>query len=283
MSSLPRDFSYPEYETPEFREFCDACYATYRSNSSISFSGLQAVLTVAAARGPLDYDALSARLDQSYATTSTMAGALSDGRGPKPGLGLLKRVPGEDRKQKKLTPTEDGYAIAKRFAKSSLAKAAIGHTESVDEKITLSDHLTHRSLPAVKIMLRSAPEIQLSTACALLYVCQNQRRFFEDQEHSSIIAEELRLSNLTRTLDRLADGYASFPGFGLLELHKKPTDRRVTLPGLSPAGSSLLSSMAARLQELPAEAVLKSHQESMVLAPEKEDMEQAEDDGLELG
>lgn len=226
-------------------------------------AGLHAVLTVAAAREPIGYDALAARLDQSYATIGTMAGVLSDGRGARAGLKLLRRVPGGDRKQKRLEASRTGYALARLFAKTPISKAIAENTGAVDEKYILSDQLYSRILPSLKLALNITPDIQLSTFCVLLYVCQNQEKFGYEGEHSSIIAQKLGLSNLPRSLDRLAAGYARYPGYGLLELHKKSTDRRVTLPSLSDAGARLMSEIAAQLRQKPPSVVLKPKPESL--------------------
>ncbi len=256
-------FHSPDYESAEFREFCAACYRAHSFKPSLSLAGLHAVLTVAAAREPVGYDALAARLDQSYATTSTMAGALSDGRGRRPGLKLLRRVSGEDRKQKKLEASRTGYALARLFVKTAISKAVFENKGAVDEKYILSDQLYSRILPSLRLALNVASDIQLSTFCVLLYVCQNQEKFGYQGEHSSVIAQKLGLSNLSRSLDRLAEGYAGYLGYKLLELHKKSTDRRVTLPSLSDAGARLMSDIAAQLRQKPPSVVLKPKPESL--------------------
>lgn len=239
------------------------------------------MLTVVAAREPVAYDVLAARTEQSYATTSTMAGVLSDGRGKRAGLKLLRRISGAGRKQKKLEASRTGLAVARLFAKTEIEQARTENTGTVDEKHVLSDQLYNRVLPSLRLALEAAPDIQLSTFCVLLYVCQHEAKFGYDGEHSSIIAAKLGLSNLSRSLDRLAEGYADYPGYGFLELHKKSTDRRVTLPGLSDAGARLMSDIAARLREKPPGVVQKPKPASLESARAPEDIRDFDDDDFD--
>jgi hypothetical protein len=114
-----------------------------------------------------------------------------------------------------------------------------------------------------------------------LFICQNQEKFGYHGVNSSLINARLKLTNLPRNLDRLADGYEGYQGFGLVELHKKATDRRVTLPALSPKGAVLMSDISAKLRCRAPVVLRKAKEESLLKASSPDDLFRFDDDDFD--
>lgn len=237
----------PDFESDEFRNFCTACYRVLRFKPTLTLAGLQAVLEVVAQEQPVDYDEFSRLLGLDYAATTAQAGLLSDGRGNKTGLKLLKRVPGSNRQQKQLIPSRTGRAVASLFA----AAPAGGLDDPSVER------LRQAVLPALRRIRHEAPGLSLSALCILLFITQNNDGFCYEGNPAKTIAEALQLTNLPRLLLQLSDEPSDMSGLGLIVLRKSAKDRRVTIPALSDAGASLIARLAADLRIKPPSPIRK--------------------------
>ena len=219
-----------------------------RFKPSLTLAGLQAVLEVVAQEQPVDYDQFSRLLGLDYAATTAQAGLLSDGRGAKPGLKLLKRVPGINRQQKQLIPSRIGRAVAILF--SAVPVGAENNNPNIER-------LQQAVLPALRRLQQEAPGLSLSTLCILLFITQNNDGFCYHGHPAKGIAEALHLTNLPRLLVQLSDEPGDMSGLGLIVLRKSAKDRRVTIPALSDAGATLMARLAADLRIKPPSPIRK--------------------------
>ncbi len=207
---------------------------------TLSLRGLQTVLTVASAREALTYNSVRDATRQTYSSTSIQLALLSDGRGKQPGMGLIRRVAGEDRRQKKVLITQSGAEIANIFLqKPEDATASVADLAEFRETI----------LPALRQVLTVAPDITLGTFCVLLYLVQHNERFGLKGSASVTISNDLHISNLPRHLANLSTGSGSREGLGLIEMiADQENDRRVVVPAPSQKGLNLVANVAATLQ-----------------------------------
>lgn len=219
-----------------------------RFKPTLTLTGLQAVLEVVAQEQPIDYDEFSRLLGLDYHAATAQAGLLSDGRGNKPGLKLLKRVPGSNRQQKQLIPSRTGRAVASLFAAAPLG--------GLDDDPSI-ERLRQAVLPALRRIRREAPGLSLSTLCILLFITQNNDGFCYEGNPAKTIAETLQLTSLPRLLVQLSDEPSDMSGLGLIVLRKSTKDRRVTIPALSDAGASLMARLAADLRIKPPSPIRK--------------------------
>ncbi len=233
----------PDFESDEFRRFCSACYRVRFFKPTLTLRGLQVLLTVAASAEPMTYEEVASAVGQSYQTTAIHAALLSDGRGSQHGLMLLKRVPGRNRQEKRLVPSRTGRAIARIFAAGGPDTAACAGSEWVTRQ------LKDRTLPALRFAAEGAAGINLAMFSVFLFIAQNGERFGHYGDPASTITSALHISNLAKTLLRLAEGVPEHPGFGLIELRKTRYDRRLTLPALSARGLHLVAQIAAALMD----------------------------------
>ncbi|SNT42101.1 hypothetical protein SAMN05421763_1179 [[Luteovulum] sphaeroides subsp. megalophilum] len=229
---------------------------------------MQAVLVVAAADRPITYDTLAHRTGQTYSTASIHAALLSDGRGSQRGLKLLKRLPGADRRQKILAASRTGRAVATLFA---CAVDGSGPSAPVADR-ELAERLDHAILPALRLVLQVAPDINLGAFCILLFIARNSEKFGHYGEPSAIISQALGLTSLSRLLAMLAEGSEERPGLGLVEMHKSPNDRRVSLPSLSHEGLTLLANVAAALQGKAPSPILRPKPDRLLKAASPDDV-----------
>lgn len=234
----------PDFESDEFRLFCAACYRVRSFKPTLTMKSLQVLLTVAANAEPLSYEAVASAVGQSYQTTAIHAALLSDGRASQPGLGLLRRAPGRNRKEKRLILSRTGRAVARLFAATASGNApCIGDTERV------LCQLKARTLPALEFAVDGAPGINLAAFSVFLFIAQHGCRFGHHGDPASTIANALGASNLTKNLLRLAEGDPEHPGLGLIELRKTRHDRRLILPALTTRGLHLIAHIAATLMD----------------------------------
>jgi hypothetical protein len=207
---------------------------------TLSLRGLQTVLTVATAQDALTYNSVSDATGQSYSSTSIQLALLSDGRGKQVGLDLIRRVPGEDRRQKKVLVTKGGAVIANHFLQNPE-----NYTASPEDLAQLRQTV----LPALRQVLSIAPDITLGTLCVLLYIVQHNVRFGLKGSPSVTISKVLRISNLPRHLTNLSTGTGSREGLGLVEMISgQGQDKRVVVPAPSGKGLKLVANVAATLQ-----------------------------------
>tara|TARA_R110002012_G_scaffold278195_1_gene465754 strand:+ start:1056 stop:1949 length:894 start_codon:yes stop_codon:yes gene_type:complete len=251
-------FTSPDFESAAFRRFCEVCYRVRRFKPTLTLSSLQAIITVAAEEEPVSYDRLAELCGVDYTTAAFHAAILSDGRGRRPGANLLIRepAPGHDRRAKNLVLARGGRAIANLFATVNV------------ETASSADFLKCSILPALRMALNAAPDLNLTTFSVLLFVAQNNVRFAHYGEPAATIADALGLTNLPRNLAKLAEA----DGGCLLELMKNPNDRRITLPTLTQAGLSLVANIAAVLQDKEPDQVRQPKAESLRQAETPEDV-----------
>jgi hypothetical protein len=249
-------FTSPDFESDAFRRFCEVCYRVRRFRPTLTLSGLHAVISVAAEDGPVSYERLAELCGVDYKTAAIYAAVLSDGRGQQPGAKLLVRVPGHDRRAKNLVLSRAGRVVVSQFA------AVTG------DKYSCLDSLKDAILPALRMTLKAASDINLTTFSVLLYVAQNNTRFAHYGEPAATIAQALNLTNLPRNLAKLAGE----DGGGLLELLKNPKNRHIVLPKLSQTGLSLVAKIAAVLQDKEPDQVRQPKAESLRKAETPEDV-----------
>lgn len=125
-----------------------------------------------------------------------------------------------------------------------------------------AETLRERILPALKLALQHAPDINITVFSVLLYIARNTDRFAYHGDPAITIAQALRITNLPRNLSSLSQ-----EGAGLIELHSSPNNRKLRLPGLSNTGMVLIANIAA---------VLQGKRPSPVLQPKIESLERAE-------
>lgn len=237
-----------------------------RFRPTLTLEGLYAVLSVAAEDGPVSYDRLAELCEASYGTVGNHAALLSDGRGKQPGARLLVRTRGDDRRAKTLVLSRAGRAVAGLFASVS------------DDRTSSTETLRNRVLPALRLVLKKEPDLNLTAFSALLYITQHNMLFAHQGIPAATIAQALGISNLPRILARLS-GEA---GCGLIELTTNPQDRRITLPAPSNAGLSLVTSVAgALLGRLPS-PVRRPKPESLLRAESPETVRTFSDQDFDI-
>ena len=238
----------PDFEGPEFKAFCEACYKVRARVPTLTLSALRNLLLVAAAGKPMTIGDLAEQAGQAYAPTALMVGQLSEGRGSRQGLGLLGRIPGADRRQVLVLCRPEGLEIAAIFApgpESAVRRAAVATR-------TDREYLAERVLPALAIALQHLPGITLGTFCVLLKIAEDREKFAFGGQRTSEIARSLGISNLPRHLAVLSHAGAdrsdqSADQRRLVVLAGNPQDARAHIPKLTFAGIELLANVAAAL------------------------------------
>jgi DNA-binding MarR family transcriptional regulator len=258
-------FTSPDFESAPFRRFCEVCYRVRSFKPSLTLSTLHAFLSVAAEDGPVTYDRLAHLCGGDYRKAAISAAVLSDGRGTQPGMKLLRRVQGRDKRAKVLVLSRTGRAVADLFGSVSGNEAPTAGT--------LRDNV----LPALKVALQSAPDINLSAFAIFLYIAQNNARFAYHGDPAVTIAQALHITNLPRNLVRLS----TEEGIGLIELKSSPHDRRLRLPALSRAGLTLVANIAAVLQGTRPSPVLQPKPESLTRATSPDDVRRFTDEDFD--
>lgn len=261
-----------DFESEEFRRFCEVCYRVRAFKPTVSVSGLHAVLSVAASfPDAVAYERFAMLTEQPYNSAAIQAAQLSEGRGKLTGLRLLRRVPGADRKQKLLLPSRTGRAVARVFC---------GSHEVSDQDC--AKYLLETIVPVFHMVRQQAPTLKLGTFCVLLAVAQNAERFGARGDPSGLIAEQLGLSNLPKHFEHLSSGSDKRPGLELVELQKHPHNRRITLPKLTGKGVQLVANIAAALQHKPPSAVRFPKEDKLREAPSPDDVKAFSDDDFDF-
>lgn len=226
------------FEGEEFGSFCAACYRVREFKPTLTVSGLYGVLLVAAAHPrSMSYEDFARGTGQAYNAAAIQAGHLSDGRGEIGGLGLLRRLPGADRKQKLLALSDTGRVLARIF-----------HDGKAPSDLELAEHLENSVKPALATVRGEAPRIALGTFCVLLAVTLNADRFKAYSDPSGTVGDKLGLpgiSNLSKHLENLGSGSETRAGLGLIRLKRHAENRRVVLPELTEKGVGLVTSLAS--------------------------------------
>lgn len=187
------------------------------------------------------YGELSETTGQTHRTTQIQAALLSDGRGKQPGMHLLVRVQGDDRRLKLLITSPAGDAVARRF---------LADREVADFKNAHKRELSETVLPAIAHVLSIAPEIKLGTFCVLLYIVEHNPKFALDGLPSVTITNDLGISNLPRHIAVLSSGGKTGKDLGLVEMiSDRGPDKRVVVPSLTGKGLQLMANVAAALQQ----------------------------------
>lgn len=261
-----------DFESEEFRRFCQVCYRVRAFKPTLTVSGLHAALSVAASYPhAVAYEQFASLTDQPYNSAAIQAAQLSDGRGKLAGLRLLRRVPGADRKQKLLLPSRTGRAVARVFCNSP----------DVSDQ-DCAKYLSETILPVFHMVRQQAPSIKLGTFCVLLSVTQNTERFGARGVPSGLIADQLGLSNLPKHFENLSSGSDKRPGLELVELHRHPHNRRIMLPEVTEKGLRLVANIAAALQHKAPSAVRFPKEEKLRDAPSPDDVKEFSDDDFDF-
>ncbi|MBY6201051.1 hypothetical protein KUV65_06740 [Maritalea mobilis] len=235
-------FSWPcsdDFESSEFRDFCAACYRTHRLRPTLTVDGLFALFSVAAEARHTTYDALAAKMDAPYPSVAVLAAQISEGRGRRRGLRLLKRLPGSDRRQILLGTTKLGGAITRRFACAG--------SNQID-RTAVQNRLRDSLLPALSVAREHAPNLTLSTFCVLLFIAEHGADFGGKGQAANLISKSTGIVNLPKHFSILAGGNTEKPGLGLIKIEQHSLDRRIVLPRLTDKGVSVVASIAAALR-----------------------------------
>lgn len=239
-----------------------------RFKPTLTVNSLHAVLTVVAAYPkPVSFKDFAHRTGQAYNNAAIQAAQLSEGRGQQPGLGLLCRVPGDDRKQKMLLPTSDGLKIALELT----AKPGVCDGDRVDQ-----DFLSSTILPVLDLSRQEVPHLALGTLCVLLAVAQYGERFGARGERSGWISEKLGVSNLPKHFAKLARPDDGRPA--LIELIENQENARITLPKLTERGLTIVANMAALLRHKAPDPVRYPKEDKLQAAKSADDVQYFSDE-----
>ncbi len=178
-------------------------------------------------------------MDASYQTIAALVGQLSEGRGHRRGLRLLMRQPGSDRRQVTVGTTKLGGAIARRFAGASC---------STKDRPAVQNRLIKAVLPALSVARDTAPGLNLSTLCVLLFIAEHGADFGGKGQPANIISKNTGIVNLPKHFAILGAVDAQNSGLGLVKIEQHSLDRRVVLPRLTDHGVSMMASIAAALR-----------------------------------
>lgn len=262
-----------DFESPEFRDFCAACYRIHRLRPTLTVDGLFALLSVAADVRPTRYATLAATMGMPYHPIAALAAQLSEGRGRRRGLMLLKRLPGSDRRQLVLGTTKLGRAIARRFA-------CIGASQ-IDET-TVYSRLSDALLPALSVARNQAPNLSLSTFCVLLFIAEHAEDFGGKGQPANLISKRTGIVNLPKHFAILGNDASEKPGLGLIDLQRSALDRRVVLPKLTHHGLSTVASIAAALLSKDPAPLRFPKEEKLLEADRPEDVKKFSEDDFDI-
>lgn len=261
-----------DFESEEFKRFCEVCYRVRAFKPTLTVNGLHAVLSVAASYPrPVLYEDFARSTGQAYNTAAIQAAQLSEGRGKLAGLRLLRRVPGADRKQKMLELSRTGKAIAQLFH---------GAPGCSDQEC--AEYLSTTILPVLDLLRKEAPSLALGSFCVFLAVTQNAERFGARGDASGLIADQLGLSNLPKHFEHLASGSDKRPGLELVELQRHAQNRRIVLPKLTNKGLRLVANIAAGLQHKPPSLVRYPKEAKLRTAASPDDVRAFSDDDFDV-
>lgn len=241
-----------------------------RFKPKLTISGLAGVLTVAAHKEALGLQRYAELTGTDYKTAVIQAALLSDGRGRQPGANLLRRVSGSDRRSKALVLSRAGRIVAGMFV-DAVRSYETKNSEVIETKL----------LPALHVLLKHAPDMNLTAFCVFLFIIQNNEKFGYDHEPASIISEQLDLTNLTRNLSRLANGEKG-KSWGLIEVVQSRVDGRKTHPLLSTTGLTLAANLASRLAGHDVGIVKRAKAQSLNRAKSPEDVKFFSDSDFEI-
>lgn len=267
----------PDFETPEFVNFCEACFAIRRFKPSMTVSQLQTILTVAASSEPLRFLDVATAANLDYELAAHQIAHLAEGRRGGAGLKLLERLHGPDSRTKVVIASRSGKAVACRFALKQHREAALGLSE--DERTQrLGDHLQQSVLPGVQTIAKLAPGLSLGTVCVLLYIGLNQKRFGYEGKTFQRITKSLGISNVARHLTILGEGNDKLDGMGLIEFFQRSDDKRKKFPRPSRTGMGLLVNLASALLREPAAMIKQPRAEAVEALASPEDVETLSDE-----
>lgn len=221
------------------------------------------MLSVEAEAPATTYETLATKMDVSYTTIAALVGQLSEGRGHRRGLRLLKRQPGSDRRQVAVGTTKLGGAIARRFA---------GAGSSAMDGPTVQNQLIKAVLPALSVARDRAPSLNLSTLCVLLFIAEHGADFGGKGQPANFISKSTGIVNLPKHFAILGADDAHNSGLGLVKIEQHSLDRRVVLPRLTDQGASMMASIAAALRMKKPAPVRFPKAEKLLKAASPEDV-----------
>ena len=270
----------PDFQSREFLNFCRACYEVRRFKPSMTVGQLQTVLLVASSPRPMSFHEVADAVGLEYGAAAQHIAQIAEGKGKKPGQGLLKRIPGPDRRSKLVTISRTGKAVACCFALEEERQGARDFAEE-DRNRMLSEHLRRSTLPALQAVVSFSSTLSLGSLCVLLYVAVNQQKIGLEGRPIYELAEELMISNLPRHLMLLGPGNLKRTGFSLLKFEPHLRDLRITLPDLSDKGLKLMVSLASGLLERPAAPLRRPKAEAIEALASPEEVDTLSDDDFE--
>lgn len=261
----------PSFEDPAFLRFSHACYAVRRVRPSLTISGLRTVLSVAAAGRPLGYEEISTTVGHEYSATAHQIAALADGRGRHAGLRLLTRAKSDHGREREVTCTRLGQAIALRYVKQR------------EQLLTCGEHrelIRATTLPAFEKVSERNAALTLGTLSAFLFIATHQESFGYDGSPANIITSQIGLRNLSKHLRVLEVGDGT-SGSQLIETHPQDYDNRIRLPVLTSAGLNLVCELVAALTKAPVIPPRKPHAASLDKLETKQDISMLKDDDFD--
>lgn len=270
----------PDYESPEFIAFCEACFAVRRFKPTLTLSALRTVLAIASEAELPTFEQVSARLGQDYSPTMHQIGQLAEGRGTRDGLKLLKRIKQPGTRIKKVALSRTGRAVAHRMLLQAERDALFALPQEVRAE-RLAEMIGARVLPALDHVVRQFPTMTLGTFCVLLYVVRHQADFAYEGRPAKEITDALGISNLVKHLSNLGLGREGQPGFGLLDPVAHGHDGRITLPALSVTGTALISGICGFLLARAPVVPKRIRAEKLVELEKPSDVAEADDDWYE--
>ncbi len=241
----------PDWESPEFTNFCQACFAVRRFKPTLTIGQMRTALTVAASTRPMGFREVAEVAEIEYGQATHQIAQLADGKGSDPGLNLLVRQREEGRRSSFVVSSRTGKAIACRYVLSAERDRAV--TLDADERAELlAEHLKQSILPALHEITTRSQRLSLGSFCVLLYVTLKQFEIGFEGQPLREISSSIGISNVPRHISFLSDGTPKRKGLGLIDLAQNPEDRRLTLPKPSEAGIELMAAISSRLLHRPA-------------------------------
>lgn len=241
----------PDFETPEFSNFCHACFAVRRFKPTLTIAQLRTALTVSASTRPMGFREVANSAEIKYGQATHQIAQLADGKGSDPGLKLLVRQKEEGRRSSFVKPSRTGKAIACCYALPEERDSALT-LDAVKRSEMLAAHLKQSILPAFNEVTSRAQGLSLGSFCVLLHVTLKQFEIAFEGRPLHEVSSSIGISNVPRHISFLSEGTPKRKGLGLIELTRNPEDRRLTLPKPSEAGIELMTAVCSRLLHRPA-------------------------------
>jgi hypothetical protein len=241
----------PDFESPEFTNFCQACFAVRRFKPTLTIAQLRTALTVAASTMPMGFREVANSAEIQYGQATHQIAQLADGKGSDPGLKLLVRQKEEGRRSSFVKPSRTGKAIACCYTLPEERDRA-STLDAVARTELLAEHLKQSILPALNEITSRTQGLSLGTFCVLLHVTLKQFEIGFEGRPLHEVSSSIGISNVPRHISFLSDGTPKRKGLGLIELAQNPGDRRLTLPKPSEAGIELMTAISSRLLHRPA-------------------------------